>query len=105
MKLSHDEATQQMHTIKQLLAKLGLTDVSVEYPAYLSIVIDGREYHAGFAFEDEENDATEFQVYNWNDGLWGDELYEEFETQNDLGFIAKRIAFFVVADYAKSLNS
>lgn len=104
MKISHDDATRAMHKIKHLLAELGLTDVSVEYPAYLSIVIDGREYHAGFAFEDEENDTTEFHVYNWNDGLWGDELYEEFDTQNDLAFIAKRIAFFVVADYAHSLN-
>lgn len=93
MKLSHDEATQRMHTIKQLLAELGLADVSVEYPAYLSIMRDGVEYHAGYTFEDEENDTAEFQIYDANDGVYGERLSFEFATDGDLLNIARAIAY------------
>jgi hypothetical protein len=71
MLLNHDNAIPALNTIAtQLLALVPSAEISIEYPAYLSISHNGREYHAGFGYdsENELNDTTAFELYEWLDG-------------------------------------
>lgn len=93
MNISHYDATRDLQEIKQLLHPMGLTDVEIEYPAYLSIIHNGVEYHAGYSFIDEYNDTAEFQLYDANDGVYGERFAMDFATDGDLLNIALRIAY------------
>lgn len=91
MELTQEIIFNDMQNIKARLAKLGLTDVTVEYPGFLSILINGREIHAGYSYDyEEKSDGEMFQVYDFTDG-YNHPFSVNFETNQDTQYIAGKL--------------
>ena len=80
MLLNHSETTELMELTARELMALGHS-AYVEYPAFLVIEHNGREYHAGFTFDSdyELNDTMGYEFYEWNDGVIPDGLVLSLE--------------------------
>ena len=66
MEISYDTAVANMYKIK---SALGLPDVYVEHPCFLSITVAGREFHAGYSMGwDESLGQESFEIYEFTDG-------------------------------------
>jgi len=91
MELTQEIIVNDLQKIKGYLARLGLTDVAIEYPGFLSIAIGGREIHAGYSFDYEEKaDGEMFQVYDFTDG-YNHPFSVDFETNNDTQYTAGKL--------------
>lgn len=95
MELTQDELVSRLRAIRVYLVKGGLTDVTIEYPGFLSIVADGREFHAGYQFDDEINDTGLFQVYDFTDGYQGDVYTLPMPDRESFEAIALWVALWV----------
>lgn len=97
MELTQEIIFNDMHKIKERLGRLGLTDVTVEYPGFLSILIEGREIHAGYSFDyEEKQDGEMFQVYDFTDG-YNHPFSLGFETNDDLQYTAGKLSRLITA--------
>lgn len=97
MELTQEIVTNDMHKIKEHLGRLGLTDVSVEYPGFLSIVFGEREYHAGYSYDyDEKSDGEMFQLYDFTDG-YNHPFSVTFETNQDTQYIAGKLRRLILS--------
>jgi len=92
MELTQTELYNRLRVIQAHLVKGGLTDVTVEYPGYLSILFGERELHAGYQFDDEINDTGIFEVYDFTDGYQG-EVYKLIKPDaRPLDYVAQWLA-------------
>lgn len=97
MELTQEIVTNDCHKIKRILAETyGFDDVTIEYPGFLSILHEGREYHAGYSYDYEEKaDGEMFQVYDFTDG-YNHAFNESFATYDDLRFIARKLHNLII---------
>ena len=92
MEITQDELISRLKAIRLHLVKGGFTDITIDYPGYLSIVADGREFHAGYQYDDDINDTGEFEIYDFTDGYQG-EVYRLAKPDNhSFDYVAQWLA-------------
>lgn len=97
MELTQEIIVNDLQKIKGYLARLGFTDVAVEYPGFLWIEHEGREIHAGYSFDyEEKQDGEIFHVYDFTEG-YNHPFSVTFETNNDTQYTAGKLSRLIKA--------